>query len=360
MTTALTFLLILIILVLIHEFGHYFAAKKSGVLVEEFGFGFPPRLFGKKIGETLYSINLIPLGGFVRLYGEDHNEVKNKKIENSKIPSHRAFVNKTPFQKTIIITAGVVMNIFFGWILISILYTQGVPSPVGVTVNAIQKNSPASEAGLKIGDKLISITHSDQTVKIITTDDLVQSTQRFADEITMLQINRGDKIFSVQITPRSRPPKDQGALGIVIEQQIEIKHYPWYMAFYQGFIETLSMTKTIAAELLKIPVQLISRQSTDVEFTGPVGIAKIVNEARKFGITALIQITAILSINLAVINILPFPALDGGRQIFILYEWVTGKRANQNLEHYLNIVGIILLLTLSAVITIFDIQKYWG
>lgn len=360
MVTALTFLVILIILVLIHECGHFIAAKKNGVLIEEFGFGFPPRLFGKKFGETLYSINLIPLGGFVKLYGEEYYEDKKRKPDKNTIPANRAFVNKTSAQKTIIITAGVIMNFLLGWFLISILFIQGVPTPTGVTVSHVQKNTPAYEAGLMVGDKLISISHDHKKIDIETTDDLITSTKTFADQETVLQIDRSGTQIPISIIPRSNPPKGQGSFGIVIEQQVEITHYPWYSAPYFGLIKVFSMTKAIATEILKIPVQLITQHSTNVQFTGPIGIAKIVGEARKLGVMALMEITAILSINLAVINILPFPALDGGRQIFILYEWITGKKTNQNLEHYLNFFGIILLLVLSAIITIFDIQKYWG
>lgn len=360
MATALIFLIILIILVLIHELGHFIAAKKSGVLVEEFGFGFPPRIFGKKFGETLYSINLVPLGGFVKLYGEEYHEGEKKKPDAKHNPKHRAFVHKTPLQKTIIITAGVVMNFILGWVILSFLFTQGVPTAAGVIVSSVQKNTPASEAGLMVGDTLVSISHEDTIVEIQSTEDLIKSTQTFADLQTILIVNRAEKIFSVDITPRSNPPKGEGSFGVVIEQKVELMKYPWYTAPYYGFIEAASMIKTIAVEILKIPAQFFTKQSTTVEFTGPVGIAKIIGEARKFGIVALLQITAVLSLNLAVINILPFPALDGGRQVFIFYEWITGKRTNQNLEHYLNLAGIILLLTLSAVITIFDIQKFWG
>jgi len=360
MLTAVTFLIILVILVLIHEFGHFIAAKKNGVLVEEFGFGFPPRIFGKKIGETLYSINLIPLGGFVKLFGEEYHEDGQKKKQKSEIPSSRAFVNKSPLQKTIIITAGVVMNFFLGWILLSIIFTQGVPAPDGVMVSKVQKNTPASDAGLIVGDMLNSISYENNTIEIQSTEDLIQSTKTFADQGTLLVVNRSGKMIELKITPRSNPPQGEGSLGVVIEQKIKMIKHPWYSAPYYGFIEAITMIKTIGYEVLKIPAQLITKQSTDVQFTGPIGIAKVVGEARQFGIFALMQITAILSLNLAVINILPFPALDGGRQVFIFYEWITGKKTNQNLEHYLNLIGIIILLTLSAVITIFDIQKYWG
>ncbi|MBP9691487.1 site-2 protease family protein, partial [Candidatus Woesebacteria bacterium] len=144
---------------------------------------------------------------------------------------------------------------------------------------------------------------------------------------------------------------------VVISQLVETKKYPWYTAPFHGFVQAADMTRMIAVELLKIPMSFISKSAPAVEFSGPVGIAKIVGEARQYGLNALLQITAVLSLNLAVINILPFPALDGGRLVFIIYEWVTGKKSNQNLEKYMNLIGIVLLLGMSLVITILDIQK---
>ncbi len=359
MLTALTFIVILVVLVLIHEFGHYYAAKKTGVYVEEFGFGFPPRVIGKKIGETLYSINLLPIGGFVKLFGEEYHE-STEKVENKKIPKNRAFVNKKPWQKTIIITAGVIMNFLLGWVLISYLLTSGIPSPTGVAIEEVQPNSPAMEAGLQKGDRFVSIKHNDTKKDIVLTGDLINNANKYAGDTVEVTVERKGEQETVFIVPRKNPPKGQGTMGVVITQLVETKRYPWYTAPYYGLIEAANMTKMITVELLKIPASLISKTAPDVEFSGPIGIAKVVGEARQYGINALLQITALLSLNLAVINILPFPALDGGRLVFVLYEWITGRKSNQNLEKYLNLIGIIILLGLSLLITIFDIQKFWG
>lgn len=359
MITALIFILVLIVLVLIHEFGHFIAAKKNGVLVEEFGFGFPPRLFSKKIGETIYSINLIPLGGFVRLFGEEYHNVDNKNLKKDKNLYNRAFVNKTPLQKTIIITAGVVMNFLFGWILITALFSQGIPKPSNVIISKIQADSPGSKAGLKKNDVITSISTKQKTIDIIKTEDLINATKDFANTKTLLSFRREGKSLDVEITPRKNPPKGEGAFGIVIEQKINVVFYPWYEVPFRALSETFNMTKIIFKEIIKIPSQILINQKTEVEFTGPIGIAKIIGEAKKFGINAIIQIVAILSINLAVINILPFPALDGGRQVFIIYEWITGKRSNPKFEYYMNLMGIIILLTLSVVVTALDIRKLW-
>lgn len=358
--TVLTFVIILAVVVLIHEFGHFFAAKRNGVLVEEFGFGFPPRIWGKKMGETLYSVNWIPLGGFVKLYGEEYHEAEKKGTSDTKIPLHRAFIHKKPWQKTLIIVGGVVMNFFLGWVLISFLFTQGIPSPAGVRIVEVAKDSPAAEAGLQKGDIIRSVDTAHEVVNVILTADLVTTTNQFAGEKIQLTIERDGRSRPVRITPRKNPPEGQGSLGVVIEQQLTTKKYSWYTAPFYGLLEAATMTTTIARELLKIPAQFITQQKTSVEFSGPVGIAKIVGEARQYGILALLQLVALLSLNLGVINILPFPALDGGRLVFIIYEWVTGKRTNQIFERYMNLIGFIILIALSVLITAYDIHRFWG
>ncbi len=356
MLAALTFIIILLILVVIHELGHFIAAKKNDVYVEEFGVGFPPKAIGKKFGETLYTLNWLPLGGFVKLYGEEYHE-EDKLEKKLKIPASRAFVNKKPWQKTIIIVAGVIMNFLLGWIIISYLFTSGVPIPTGVSIVEIQKNSPAQTAGLQKNDTLVSISKDGTTIPVKTTYELVRATKQFAGQKVNLTVNRAGTQKTVQLEARANPPKDQGSFGIVINQNVEMQTYPWYTAPFYGLQRAFEMTRMIAVEILKIPYQLITQQKTDVEFSGPVGIAKVVGQAREYGIKPLLEIMALLSLNLAVINILPFPALDGGRLVFIIYEWVSGKRPNQNFEKYMNLVGIVILLSLSAVITIYDVLK---
>ncbi|HRN71036.1 MAG TPA: M50 family metallopeptidase [Candidatus Woesebacteria bacterium] len=356
MVTALTFLIILIILVVIHELGHFFAAKKNDVYVEEFGVGFPPKAFGKKLGETVYTVNWLPLGGFVKLYGEEYHE-EGKLEKKPKIPTSRAFVNKKPWQKTIIIVAGVLMNFVLGWVIISYLFTSGIPMPTGVSIVEVQPNSPAAQAQLQKNDQLVSISKDNTVIEISTTYELIRATKQFSGEIVDITINRNGTEQTVQLEARENPPANQGAFGIVINQNVEEKKYPWYTAPFYGLERAFTMTRMIAVEILKIPYQLITQQKTDVEFSGPVGIAKVVGEARAYGIKPLLEIMALLSLNLAVINILPFPALDGGRLVFILYEWVSGRRPNQNFEKYMNLVGIIILLSLSAWVTVYDILK---
>jgi regulator of sigma E protease len=355
----IVFIIILALLVLIHEFGHFIAAKKLGIKVEEFGFGFPPRVWGKKIGETLYSLNLLPIGGFVKVFGEEYHEENKTEAEGGYSPADRkrAFVYRPPWQKAIVIVAGVVMNFLLGWVLISYLFTQGVPTPTDkVIVEQIQPNSPAVTAGLKVGDVIEVISKDDQSRSIKTVDDLIKATKEYGDQQVILQYDRNGQKNQVTIMPRKNPPKDQGSLGVVITSYA-VRKYPWYTAPYYGLKHAAVITLTIITELGKTVTKLATGQAAKVEVTGPVGIAQYTGQAIKFGSNAVLELVALLSLNLAVINLLPFPALDGGRLVFIMYEWVTKKRINQHFERYMNLAGIIILLGLSAVITFFDVLK---
>lgn len=348
------FILILAVLVLVHELGHFFAAKKSGVLVEEFGFGFPPRLFGIKIGETLYSINLIPLGGFVKLFGEEYHEDK----KTSASLKSRAFIYKKPWQKVVIIVAGIAGNFVLGWFIISFLFTQGVPTPVGkVFVEQVQKNSPAQAAGLQAKDQILKLEINGKEYVIKASEDLIRISKENAGKTINVHINRNDVLRQVRLVPRKNPPPGQGPLGVVVTTPFVEKKYSWYEAPFYGLAFAFDATVKIVQGLSKIIVQFITFQKPDADIRGPIGIAQITGETIKFGKNAILELTALLSLNLAVINILPFPALDGGRLTFILYEWTTRKRVNKTVKRYVNLFGIVVLLTLALVISIYDILR---
>jgi regulator of sigma E protease len=346
----------LALLVLVHEFGHFLAAKKNGVRVEEFGFGFPPRLFGIRKGETLYSINALPIGGFVKLYGEEYHETKNHK---SQITEHKskAFVYKHPLQKAVIIIAGVLGNFLLGWVLISFLFTQGVPTPINkVLVERVLPGSPAFTAGLHEKDLIYKAVIDKKEFKITSSSDLISLSKKYAGKDMIISVERESKQYSFILTARVKPPQGEGPLGIVITSFME-KRYPWYQAPFYGLVEAFNITKKIAIELLSTLFQVLTFQKPSVEVAGPVGIARYTGQAIKFGKNAVLELIALLSLNLAIINILPFPALDGGRLVFALYEWVTKRRINHKIEQYVNLFGIMTLLTLAALITINDIVK---
>ncbi len=358
--TILIFLLTLTILVFVHELGHFLLAKKMGVKVEEFGIGLPPKLFGIKKGETLYSINLLPLGGFVKLYGEEYGE-------SQKTNKNKMFVNKKPWQKTLIVLGGVIGNFLLGWFIFSFLVTQGVPVPTNhVIIEKVTKNSPAYTAGLKEKDIVLKLIPQDPftrrnlgedgQISLSSSEDLISQTNKFAGQAIGLMIKRDGKTFLTKIIPRKNPPKGEGPLGIAITSFTE-KKYPWYSAPYYGLTVAFNITFKIASELGKLLFGLITFQKTHIDVAGPVGIANLAGQAVKFGRNAFLEFLALLSLNLAIINILPFPALDGGRLVFVLYEGLTKKKPNKNVEKYTNLIGFILLLSLAVLITINDIIK---
>ncbi len=347
----LIFLLILTILVLVHEFGHFIIAKKMGVKVDEFGLGLPPRLFGIRKGETLYSINLLPIGGFVKLYGEEYNEIDAR-------DKNRTFVNKMPWQKTLIILGGVIGNFLLGWFIFTYLVTQGIAVPVNkVIIEKVTKNSPAQVAGLKEKDIITKlIPQGLPQIALTSSSDLIAQTKKLAGKTIGLEIKRNGKTFLTKIIPRTNPPAGQGPLGVAITSSI-IKKYPWYSAPYYGLIEASNISFKIASEFGKLLLRLITFQRPHVDIAGPVGIANLAGQAIKFGGNAFLQFLGLLSLNLAVMNILPFPALDGGRLVFVLYEGIFKKKPNENIEKYTNLIGFIILLSFAALITVNDIMK---
>jgi len=357
--SILLFFLILSILVLVHEFGHFIAAKKNGVLVEEFGIGFPPRLFGVKIKETIYSINMIPLGGFVKLYGEEYDEISQKSKVKSQKLKNKAFAYKNPWQKILIIVAGVIGNFLLGWVLISYLFTQGVPTPVNkVIVEKVQDKSPAKIAHLQPKDAIYALKVDKKTYFIKTSTDLITLTKKYAGKKIVLFVERGKEKFQTTIIPRKNPPKNEGPLGVVITSFVE-KKYSWYEAPFYGIAYAFDITQKIISELTKTIFQLLTFKKPSVDVAGPIGIARFTSETVKFGKNAVLRLMALLSLNLAVVNLLPFPALDGGRLMFALYELFTKKQINKKLEKYLNLFGLIFLISLAILVSINDIIKIY-
>lgn len=357
MMTAIVFFLILSILVVFHELGHFLAAKKNGVLVEEFGFGLPPRIFGIKIGETLFSLNWLPFGGFVKVLGEEQHEIDKHKLTDDL--KNRTFVSKSPLAKLSILTAGVVANFILGWIIMTYLFTTGVPVPTDkVVVKEVAKRSPAANAGIKTDDTFKALVVDGKRIDISNTEDFINQVKKVLNIKTEFIIERQSVEQIVTMTPRANPPKNEGSLGVVLATFIT-KKYPVYQAPFAALIESVKTTGLIIRELAKIPLKLIMFQKPDVDVTGPIGIAKITSQAIGFGHIAVLQLLGLLSLNLGVINILPFPALDGGRVMFVLYEIVRKKPIDSTLEKKLNMAGFVILLSLIIIVTIGDIIKFF-
>ena len=345
------FIVALSVLVLIHEWGHFMAAKKTGVKVEEFGLGLPPRIFGKKIKRTIYSLNWIPAGGFCRLYGEDGD---GKGTD--------AFNNKNPWQKMLIVLGGVIMNLVLAVVVFSVVYTVvGVPKEVDkVMIIGISENSPAQKAGLKIDDIVYKV--NDKEVK--KADELISEVSKFKGKEVNLEIGNKDKsnLKQLKLEVRENPPEGEGSMGVAISNT-EMEKIAWYRidrGIVAGFKEAYYWGKIIFGGVVKmIGGLMVGNVPKDV--SGPIGMYEATSAINKNqGLLAVIHFFGIVSVNLAVVNILPFPALDGGRIIFVLYEMITKKRANQKIEVMVNNVGMILLLGLILLITIGDIGRLLG
>ncbi len=356
--TIVVFLIILSVLVLIHELGHFVTAKIFKIKVEEFGFGLPPRVFGKKFGETLYSINLLPIGGFVKLYGEDEAGSGSVSVKKQSVKKDigRAFFARPIWQRLIVVAAGVLMNFFLAVFILSFLFSA-VGVPIGgdkVIVTQVVSRSPAEISGLKTGDTIEYLNG----IKIVSPTQLVSFTKQHLGEKLNLKVKGKDaKVKTLEITPRKDYPKDQGPMGVAISQDIKIVKYPWYKAPFIGTWEALKQSWLIVSGLGLLFFQLVTKGAVPQGVAGPVGIAQLTGQFVTLGPFALLSFVSLLSLNLAILNVLPIPALDGGRLFFILIEAVTRRKVNQKVEGYAHAIGMAVLLGLIALITLHDLIR---
>ena len=346
---GLGILLVLSILILIHELGHFLVAKKSGVWVEEFGFGLPPRLIGKKIGETIYSLNWLPFGGFVRLHGE--------MTEEGVLKPRRAFLGKSKLVRARIVVAGIVMNLLLGLVCFAIVYSfLGIPKEQGfVQVIEVANDSPAAVAGVTPNDIVVSLNKK----PIVKSTDFTNLTKENAGKKVALEIKRGQTVQKYNITLRENPPDGKSFLGIVVSSQMT--YYPpiWQRPFYGAYYGTIASYETTISVFQGLwgTVSQASQGHVPEGTVGPVGIFAIIYFVLKQGILPILNLMGLISINLAVLNILPIPALDGGRLFFIGIEAVFGKKVLPKVEAAFHSVGFILLLALIVLISFFDIKR---
>lgn len=377
MVSIIIFVLTLAILVLIHEFGHFIAAKKNGVRVEEFGFGFPPRIFGKKIGETLYSINLIPIGGFVKLYGEEQQELQGKSLSDN--DKKYSFVHKKHWQKAIIIVAGVMMNIVLGvgiyYGLLATNHFTSEPLPVfqnfqfpfgsqktQIFIIDVAANSPAQQSGLTQEDVILSLNGTPLQSK----DDLIKKISSSQDKpVTLLTENvRNGERKTILVIPKYNTDLKRVVIGIGLSDVVTISYEKPVEKVFSGFLHSyniIAYTFHTFGYFVSSAIATKSITPVSQSVSGPVGIYKVVNDivttsGNKFLIN-LLNLIALLSISLAVMNILPFPALDGGRFVFILYEWISRHKVSVKVEQIVNYAGFVFLFGLIIVITLNDVLK---
>lgn len=349
MLTILAFAAVLFVLVMVHEWGHFFAAKKTGMEVEEFGFGFPPRVASIKKNGTRFSFNLLPIGGFVKIKGENNDNQEPGSFATKSIP-----------RRLIVLAAGVIMNLVLAWVLLSTALAIGAPqavdgnsakaSNIRVMISDISKNSPAGIAGIKPGDFVVSINgHNVNSVEAVQLE-----TKASAGQETSYVISRDNRILNFKITPRVNPPAGEGAIGVQLAQVADVS-YPLNQAIWKGLQQTWDYTALTVSGFAHLIARLFAGESVSGTVTGPVGIAVMTGRFARMGLAALLQFAALLSINLAVINALPIPALDGGRIAFTLIEAVRRKKMHVKVEQWSHAVGFVLLLALMLLVTIRDI-----
>lgn len=487
-------IIFLSILILVHEVGHFLAAKKFGLLVEEFGFGLPPRIWGKKIGETIYSINALPFGGFVKIFGEEQSEqselhqnlpnniriveselsykltglffqaqdqlgrfarekqygdvlenlfkkegieykreihvsvggknsnivdfliedkvvielkskpfisrndyyqakryldsmnlelglivnfrephLKPKRILNPKFrilsqgsdsfvdsDKVRSFGLLPIWKRSLILFAGVFMNFLLGWLVISIVFSIGIPKAILIT--EVVPGSPAAEIGLVAGDKIVQANADqrglDADSRGLELESFIKFINEHRGETINLEIERLGEIFDIKAVPRIDPPEGQGALGIALVEGGSPK-MGIFSSFYEGLKTSVEITKSIVVAIFSLLKSAFIGEATLESVAGPVGIVKITAQAGTLGFIYLLQLLALISLNLAVINIIPFPALDGGRLLFLVIEKIKGSPLNPKFERFANAAGMALLLLLMLLITVKDISRFF-
>jgi regulator of sigma E protease len=365
--SILIFLLILLILVVSHEFGHFIVAKKSGIRVDEFSFGFPPKLFGKKIGETTYNFNLLPLGGYVKIFGENPDQDSIDGPDSS-----RSFVNKPRYIQAAVLFAGVFMNFLVAWILLSIGFMSGLPTSTGavpngakienqmLTVTSVVSGSPAEIGGLKTGDKIISLSTTNDSTLLLSSKLEAENVQNFVKshdgENVEISIIRGKEPMQMTVVPGLSKIGENIMIGISMDT-IGILKLPVHKAVWEGLKLNWDITIVTISGFYNLISNALVGEADMSSMTGPVGIVSVVGNAAKFGFVYLLSFTALISINLAVINLIPFPALDGGRLLFLLIEKIKGSRIKPQIANWVNMIGFGLLMLLMAVITYHDIAK---
>ncbi len=359
--TLVTFILIISFLIFSHELGHFIIAKRNGLFVEEFALGFPPKIFSKKIGETEYSLNMIPFGGYVKIHGEDGDEGSDDK---------RSFHMQRPLVKAKVLLAGVFFNLIVAVLIFYIIlflagfkwnvslpfdynFVFGEQRTIPLVVEVVE-DSPAEKVGIKERDLILSVNG----FSISGTEELIEHITRSNNEKTLLLRNIDSDIErEVVVIP------EEGAIGTILIDITEIGYVARHERLFSGFFHAANMTHLSFYSLLRLTGESISERTAEPlreSTAGVVGIFAITHIVMGEGIVELLNMVALISIGLAIVNILPIPALDGGRLVFVLYEAILKKRAPSGFERKLNLAGFIFLIFLIITITYNDIIRFGG
>jgi regulator of sigma E protease len=357
------------LLVTIHELGHFLIAKRLGIKVEEFGIGYPPRIIAKKIGETVYSLNLIPFGGFVRISGEEGEEGESK---DEKL---RSFLHRPYWQKSAVIVGGVLAFWIISWPLFTAALYFGNPISISdeeinpdaqVRILEVAPHSPAKNFGLKSGDiikKIIVISHSGEKLEekdIEKVKDVVELSNEYKGEIFQIFVQRKAGEKTIEVVTQADPPKGQGPIGISLIRVTQ-ERQPMVRSIKEGLERVFQTTKLVIYSfglMIKGIFDTELRESLNVQVVGPIGIGAILNQTLNWGVGFYLNFIGLIAIYLAIVNLLPIPATDGGRLLFLTIEKVRGKPFNKEIENKIHNFFFILLLILLIIISIRDIERF--
>lgn len=373
--TIIAFFGVLTLIVLVHEWGHFWTARKFGVKAEEFGLGFPPRAIGvykstegkwKKVvgarevedaADTIYSINWIPMGGFVKIKGEDGEDATDPD----------SFASQKIWKRATILLAGVSMNVISAILLTMIGFMIGLPQVLGdegdkaivsnrqVQVVEVLADSPAEAAELEIGDIIVSVAG----VELTSGEELQNLVDTNQDTPLDYQIKREGELMNKQITAEVRPETGRGGIGVGVADTGLVR-YPFYLSFWYGIESVVILIGAIAVAFWQLLSGLVMGHGMSAEVAGPVGIAALTGQVAHMGFIYLLQFTVMLSVNLAIINAFPFPALDGGRLLFLIFEKIKGSPVKREFEAVVHNIGFALLMLLVLFVTFKDVAKYSG
>ncbi len=362
--SILTFIVVLLVLVLVHELGHFAVAKWTGMRVDEFGFGFPPKLFGVRRGETEYTFNLFPVGGFVKIYGEDallEGEATHKDATS------RSFMAKSKWAQSAVLLAGITMNILFAWVLVTLAFGLGVKSAVSeaeatdtavLAITNVLPGGPAGDATLTAGAVIREVKAGADSLTTLTPSAFSAFIEAHSGvPVTIVYTMKGETRV-VEITPKAGviEGSDRPAIGVALTL-IDTVSRTFTEAVVDATVYVVTSFRDIAVGIGALLYDAVRLRADFSQVAGPVGIVGLVDEASSYGLTSLLLFTAFISINLAVINVLPFPALDGGRLLFVIIEAVKGTPIKAQYVAILNTAGFFILILLMVLVTWNDVAR---
>jgi regulator of sigma E protease len=358
------FLVVLFVLILVHEWGHFIAAKKTGMRVDEFGIGFPPTLWSRQIGETNYKLNALPIGGYVKILGED-----GESGELSLSDQSRTFTARPYWAQAIVLLAGVTMNIVLAWFLLFCIAIIGTTTAIdesiasessALTVAGVLPSSPASI--LPVGAKITDVTSSNGAqLNVLLPSSFISFVSENSETSIRISYEYEEVNTTVDLLPVSGliPDEPERAILGVQLALFDTVSYSFFGAITQATYQTVYFLKSIVVGVVTFFSGLFTGNAALSDVAGPVGIVGYVGEAATFGFTALLFFTAIISLNLAVINLLPIPALDGGRLVFVVIEAIMRRPINQSIAAKINTFGFLFLIMVMILVTISDIGKFF-